>query len=199
MFIFFKIVIYLNFLLITLLFVRLIIQFKSIGISSFYAREILLFYILTYAYYVYKILLNGSERYYDFLNVFLPLLFAMTWIYPSKKIFFFNLTIYFFCGLIIYFMHNRYLIFAIYIIGLLNIVHKSLYLAKQNRKIRLLAMVYINLSLAQLLSFANFIMHEIEFNWKSSIYLKYYSFLPLIIYPTLTIFTHVNFRRLFHI
>ena len=194
----FTLVIYFNFSLITLFFIRLLIQSKSITISTFYAREILVFYLLTYGYYTFKIIFNGSENYYNFLNVFIPLLFTFTLMFPNNKINIINLALYSLSGTIIYCLDNNYLVISLYIIGISSIIHKSLFLAKQRGKIRTLAIVYINLSIAQLLSFTNFMMHEIEFNWKDSIYLKYYIFLPLIIYPTLTIFTHVKFRRFFY-
>jgi hypothetical protein len=193
----FNIVIAFNFLLMTFFFIRLQAQLKSIKINAFYGREILVYYAFTFGYYTFKILLNGSENYFNFLNVFIPLFFTITWLFPDRKINTTNVTIFSGCGILIYNYPNKYLIVALYVLGILSIIQKSLFLAKQRGKIRTLAVVYIFLSLAQLLSFTQFMMHEIEFNWKNSMYLKYYCLLPSIIYPALTIVTHVKFRRLF--
>jgi len=194
----YTLVIYLNFLLITLFFIRIITQIKEINFTNFYAKDLLVYHLLTYGYYNFKIILNGSENHYNFLSIFIPLWFTYCQLIPYKKINTIYVVVYSFLGILLYYNNDKYCVVALYIFSIASLISKSIFLSKKRANFRKIAIIYITLSLAQLLSLTHFLMHKIEFNWKYSIYLKYYSILPLIMYPTLSILTHVKFRRLFH-
>jgi hypothetical protein len=90
-----------------------------------------------------------------------------------------------------------YILKTSYCLSIYYLVKKALKKCKTNNKNTETGSVYILLSIDHFTTFIILLMKDISMNWHQSHYLKYFSFLPLIIFPLTFIVINAKFRRLF--
>jgi hypothetical protein len=112
----------------------------------------------------------------------------------SSKILF---PIFIFITILLTYSNGGYLLKTSYCLSIYYLVKKALKKCKSNNKNIGNGLVYILLSIDHFITFIILLMKVIPTNWHQSHYLKYFNFLPLIIFPLTFIVINAKFRRLF--
>jgi hypothetical protein len=105
--------------------------------------------------------------------------------------------IFIFITILLTYSSGGYLLKISYCLSIYYLVKKALKKCKSNNKNIETGSVYILLSIEHFTTFIILLMKDISTNWHQSHYLKYFSFLPIIIFPLTFIVINAKFRRLF--
>ena len=93
---------------------------------------------------------------------------------------------------------NHYVVFAIfYILAILNVLFRAYFYATKSANFRYLMFVYLFVAVFLFFALFQVMLTHIDYNWKNSNCLIYYSIADLFVFTSTLFIIHVYFRRLF--
>ena len=93
---------------------------------------------------------------------------------------------------------NHYVVFAIfYILAILNVLFRAYFYATKSANFRYLMFVYLFVAVFLFFALFQVMLTHIDYNWKNSNCLNYYSIADLFVFTSTLFIIHVYFRRLF--
>lgn len=99
---------------------------------------------------------------------------------------------------ILLFSINHHAVFAIfYILAILNVLFKAYFYATKSANFRYLMFVYLYVAVFLFFALFQVMLTHIDYNWKNSNCLIYYSIADLFVFTSTLFIIHVYFRRLF--
>lgn len=184
---------YIEFILLTILLVRIAIVYrKGLRIDSKYV-DILLFYFTWYIHSIITWLVPSTTLSFHFVHCTFPIVISGTILFKSRSLFY-PLSIIILILINLYF-HHRYLIDFTYLLTYLLILKRIYKLYSLSRKNRRFIPMYGVMLITLIVTHLIFLFGKVELDWNKSLYAAQFIYSTIIIYLVSLTLIHVQFRR----
>lgn len=184
---------YIEFILLTILLVRIILAYRNgLRIDHRYI-DIILFYSIWYAHSILTWIFPNSTLTFYFVHCTFPIFISGVMLFKARP-----LSFYLLIGVAVcfnFYLHNRQLIDLTYLLTFYLILLRILGLHKTSKRNRGLISIFSLMLAVLVLTHLAFMFGYLKVNWSKSIYINYFVSLLITTYISSLILSHVQFRR----
>jgi hypothetical protein len=188
-----KIYQYLEFILLTFLFVRFVVAFfRKLQIDYRFA-EVPLFYFIWYSHCILVWIIPKSSIAFHFVHCTFPIVISGAILFKNQRLITY-ISVFIVMILNTYF-HNRQVIEFTYVLTYLLVLMRMHRLNSLNKKSRELIPIYGVMLAVLIFTHLIYMFGYVKVNWSGSHYVNYFFYLVIITYLTSLSLIHVQFRR----